>query len=67
MEKRDYLMRLRRCRKEKTLEIVATRLTASLQGHELDAFLSAADHRRAELTMGKLYDKIPSPVWQYVK
>ncbi|ELC4346569.1 hypothetical protein RNH23_004802 [Salmonella enterica] len=30
-------------------------------------FNSAADHRLAELTMKKLYDKIPSGVWKYVK
>ncbi|HCO6894765.1 Hha/YmoA family nucleoid-associated regulatory protein, partial [Salmonella enterica] len=26
----------------------------------------AADHRRAELVMNKLYDKVPSGVWKYV-
>ncbi|EAN0197750.1 hemolysin activation protein, partial [Salmonella enterica] len=25
-----------------------------------------ADHRLAELTMNKLYDKIPPSVWKYV-
>ncbi|EMX0833565.1 hypothetical protein AB6J97_005569 [Raoultella ornithinolytica] len=25
------------------------------------------DHRLAELTMGKLYDKIPPGVWKFVK
>nr|WP_258569803.1 Hha/YmoA family nucleoid-associated regulatory protein [Escherichia coli] len=30
------------------------------------AFYSAADHRRAELVMNKLYDKVPSGVWKYV-
>ncbi|EIL5094596.1 hemolysin activation protein, partial [Salmonella enterica] len=24
------------------------------------------DHRRAELVMNKLYDKVPSGVWKYV-
>ncbi|MDM7069495.1 Hha/YmoA family nucleoid-associated regulatory protein, partial [Enterobacter hormaechei] len=28
---------------------------------------SAADHRLAELTMNKLYDKIPSSVWKFVR
>ncbi|EMG0073481.1 transcriptional regulator, partial [Enterobacter hormaechei] len=27
----------------------------------------AADHRLAELTMNKLYDKIPSSVWKFVR
>ncbi|EKG5207319.1 Hha/YmoA family nucleoid-associated regulatory protein, partial [Escherichia coli] len=33
---------------------------------ESEAFYSAADHRRAELVMNKLYDKVPSGVWKYV-
>ncbi|ECR6202623.1 hemolysin activation protein, partial [Salmonella enterica subsp. enterica serovar Enteritidis] len=32
---------------------------------ESEAFYSAADHRRAELVMNKLYDKVPSGVWKY--
>ncbi|EAO2388468.1 transcriptional regulator, partial [Salmonella enterica subsp. enterica serovar Heidelberg] len=27
----------------------------------------AADHRLAELTMNKLYDKIPSSVWKFIR
>ncbi|WP_410897008.1 Hha/YmoA family nucleoid-associated regulatory protein [Raoultella ornithinolytica] len=30
-------------------------------------FNAAVDHRLAELTMGKLYDKIPPGVWKFVK
>ncbi|EFF2379823.1 transcriptional regulator, partial [Salmonella enterica subsp. enterica serovar Heidelberg] len=26
-----------------------------------------ADHRLAELTMNKLYDKIPSSVWKFIR
>ncbi|HAC9479938.1 TPA_asm: hypothetical protein G0K77_18990 [Salmonella enterica subsp. enterica serovar Typhimurium] len=33
---------------------------------ELESFNAAADHRLAELTMNKLYDKIPPSVWKYV-
>ncbi|HEA3481286.1 TPA: hemolysin activation protein, partial [Escherichia coli] len=33
---------------------------------ESEAFYSAADHRRAELVMNKLYDKVLSGVWKYV-
>ncbi|HBU3559339.1 TPA: transcriptional regulator, partial [Klebsiella pneumoniae] len=25
------------------------------------------DHRLAEMTMGKLYDRVPSGVWKFVK
>ncbi|ROJ55676.1 hemolysin activation protein [Escherichia coli] len=33
---------------------------------ELEAFNSAVDHRLAELTMNKLYDRVPASVWKYV-
>ncbi|WP_440136651.1 Hha/YmoA family nucleoid-associated regulatory protein [Escherichia coli] len=33
---------------------------------DLGAFESAADHRRAEIVSGKLWDKVPSHVWRYV-
>ncbi|MDI6931307.1 hemolysin expression modulator Hha, partial [Serratia sp. Se-PFBMAAmG] len=38
-----------------------------LYDDELELFYSAADHRLAELTMNKLYDKIPTSVWKYVR
>ncbi|ENA3786081.1 hemolysin activation protein [Escherichia coli] len=38
----------------------------SLPPSELESFNAAADHRLAELTMNKLYDKIPPSVWKYV-
>ncbi|MGO0377719.1 Hha/YmoA family nucleoid-associated regulatory protein [Escherichia coli] len=33
---------------------------------ELEAFNSAVAHRLAELTMDKLYDRVPASVWKYV-
>lgn len=33
---------------------------------ELEHFYSAADHRLAELTMGRLYDRVPKEVWHHV-
>lgn len=33
---------------------------------EMEAFNSAVDHRLAELTMNKLYDRVPASVWKYV-
>ncbi|EOR1197548.1 Hha/YmoA family nucleoid-associated regulatory protein [Escherichia coli] len=32
----------------------------------IESFNAAADHRLAELTMNKLYDKVPPSVWKYV-
>ena len=38
-----------------------------LSDNELAVFYSAADHRLAELTMNKLYDKIPPSVWKFIR
>ncbi|MEQ4532380.1 MAG: HHA domain-containing protein [Mixta sp.] len=67
MTKTDYLMRLRRCRSIDTLERVIEKNKYELPDDELAVFYSAADHRLAELTMNKLYDKVPVSVWKYVR
>lgn len=51
-------MRLRRCQTIDTLERVIEKNKYELSDNELAVFYSAADHRLAELTMNKLYDKI---------
>lgn len=67
MKKIDYLMRLRKCRTLETLERVIEKNKYELSDDELEIFNSAADHRLAELTMNKLYDKIPLSVWKCVR
>ncbi|TCL04113.1 MULTISPECIES: HHA domain-containing protein [Sodalis] len=67
MKKIDYLMRLRKCRTLETLERVIEKNKYELSDDELEIFNSAADHRLAELTMDKLYDKVPVSVWKYVR
>jgi len=67
LTKTDYLMRLRRCRSIETLERVIEKNKYELTDDELVVFYSAADHRLAELTMNKLYDKVPASVWKYVR
>lgn len=67
LTKTDYLMRLRRCSSIETLERVIEKNKYELSDEELVVFYSAADHRLAELTMNKLYDKIPASVWKYVR
>ncbi|WOI97445.1 HHA domain-containing protein [Citrobacter koseri] len=62
LTKTDYLMRLRRCQTIDTLERVIEK-----NKYELAVFYSAADHRLAELTMNKLYDKIPTSVWKFIR
>ncbi|AWQ19723.1 gene expression modulator [Pantoea ananatis] len=67
LTKTDYLMRLRRCRSIDTLERVIEKNKYELSDEELAVFYSAADHRLAELTMNKLYDKVPVSVWKFVR
>ncbi|WIJ73124.1 HHA domain-containing protein [Providencia stuartii] len=67
MTKTDYLMRLRKCTTIDTLERVIEKNKYELSEDELELFYLAADHRLAELTMNKLYDKIPASVWKFVR
>ncbi|EBR0061292.1 hemolysin activation protein [Salmonella enterica subsp. enterica serovar Virchow] len=65
--KSDWLFQLRRCSNKETLERVAESNSYKLSDDELEMFNSAADHRLAELTMNRLYDKVPASVWQFVR
>lgn len=67
MTKQDWIMQLRRCISIETLEKVIDKNKYELSDDELETFYAASDHRLAELIMGKLYDKIPATVWQYVR
>lgn len=67
MEKIDWLLKLRRCTCLETLEKVIENNRYKLTDNELEKFNSAADHRLAELTMNKLYDKVPASVWRHIK
>ncbi|WP_410172351.1 Hha/YmoA family nucleoid-associated regulatory protein [Klebsiella africana] len=42
-------------------------MTRKLAGKELDAMMSASDHRRAEITHNTLWDKVPASAWRNVK
>lgn len=67
MTRQEWLLQLRRCTSKDTLEKVIDKNTYSLSSDELETFNSTVDHRLAELTMGKLYDKVPPEVWKFVK
>lgn len=70
MNDTDYLMKFRRCSSEDTLERLYDKLNYSLGDNKaLANMYRAADHRRAELVTGKLFDfgKIPKAVWSRVK
>ncbi len=58
---------LRRCTSKETLERVIEKNKYSLSDDELEHFNAAVDHRLAEMTMGKLYDRVPPGVWKFVK
>ena len=49
-----------------TLEKVISHTRYKLPSAELEAFNSEVDHWLAELTMNKLYDRVPASVWKYV-
>ncbi|EAR6709544.1 hemolysin expression modulator Hha [Salmonella enterica] len=65
--KHEWLYQLRKCSNKETLEKVAESNRYKLSADELEMFNSAADHRLAELTMNRLYDKVPASVWQFVR
>lgn len=65
--KQEWLYQLRRCSSLKTLEKIIAKNQGTLTSDKIETFNSAVDHRLAELTMNKLYDKVPASVWKYVK
>ena len=67
MKKEDWLLKLRRCTSRETLEKIIEKNSYQLSVNELEYFNSAADHRLAEIVMGKLYDKIPAAVWKFIR
>ncbi|MDV0784750.1 hemolysin expression modulator Hha [Citrobacter amalonaticus] len=66
MTKQEWILQLRRCSSKETLEKIIDKNKYALSNDDLEQFYAAADHRLAELTMGKLYDKVPASVWKYV-
>lgn len=67
MDKKEWLFCLRRCQCIETLEKVIEKNKYGLNQQEMEAFNAAADHRLAELTMNRLFDKVPAAVWTHVK
>lgn len=53
--------------KELMIFFYSTNFISAFSNDELETFYAASDHRLAEITMGKLYDKIPASVWKYVR
>lgn len=66
MTKTDYLMKFRRHATAETLEKVFEHMRDNIPESELAEFFGAYDHRKAELKMQRLYDKVPASVWKIV-
>ncbi|MHA3607058.1 hemolysin expression modulator Hha [Yersinia enterocolitica] len=64
--RQEWLFQFRKCTSRDTLEKVIEINRYKLPLSESAAFYAAADHRRAELVMNKLYDKVPADVWKHV-
>ncbi|EBN8064517.1 hemolysin expression modulator Hha [Salmonella enterica] len=65
--RQDWLFQLRKYKSIDTLEKVIEINHYKLDEKDAIIFNSAADHRLAELTMNKLYDRVPPGVWKYVR
>ena len=65
----DYLMTFRKCSSLDSLEKVYDKLNYSLtDDNEMSNMYRAADHRRAELVSGKLFElgRVPKSLWSQV-
>ncbi|MBU9819654.1 hypothetical protein J1782_07110 [Rahnella sp. BCC 1045] len=67
MTKDDWLLKFRRCQTPDTLEKVYERLKYAGDPKESLEMTGAYDHRKAEFAAGKLFDRVPAHVWQFVK
>ncbi|MBC6504652.1 hemolysin expression modulator Hha [Citrobacter freundii] len=66
MNKAEWLLRLRRLNNVESLEKIIEKKKYELSDAELAVFWGAADHRLAELIMGRLYDRVPGSVWRHI-
>lgn len=68
LTKHEILLKLRRCSTLETLDrVIEHNKYTSHTEEERENFNSAADHRLAEITLGRYYDKIPANAWKLVK
>ena len=67
MTRTEWLLKFRRCQTAETLEKVYEYLSYTGDPAEEFAMTQAWDHRKAELAAGRLFDRVPKHVWQYVK
>lgn len=65
--KSDFLSHFRRCSQRDTLdEMVECMENDPAMRDRISVLYGAADHRRVEIALGKLFDKIPKGAWKYI-
>lgn len=68
MTREQWLMLLRKCRTIDTLErVIEHRRYSKNYVQDAEAFNSAADHRLAEITVNRLFDKVPASIWTIIR
>ncbi|WP_439958404.1 Hha/YmoA family nucleoid-associated regulatory protein [Rahnella sikkimica] len=67
MTKEEWLLKFRRCHTLDTLEKVYEHRKYNGEPADEVEMTQAYDHRKAEFAAGKLFDRVPAHVWQFVK
>lgn len=67
MTRNDWLFKFRRYHTLDMLDKVYEHIYYNGDSAEEFVMTQAYDHRKAELAMGRLFDRVPKHVWQYVK
>ncbi|MBS0883884.1 hypothetical protein JK231_25205 [Pantoea sp. JGM49] len=66
MNRTEWLLKFRRYQSLETLEKVYEHLSYKDDLEDEFAMTQAYDHRKAEFAAGRLFDRVPRHVWQYV-
>ncbi len=67
MEKQSFLFKFRKASNIDTLERMYEHMRDKVDDNDVAFFLGAYDHRKAELAVGRIFDKVPASAWKYVK
>lgn len=67
MEKQFFLFKFRKTSNIDTLERMYEHMRDKVDDNDVAFFLGAYDHRKAELAVGRIFDKVPASAWKYVK
>lgn len=67
MDKKAFLFRFRKASSADTLDRMYEHMRDKVAQGDVEFFLGAYDHRKAELAVGRIFDKVPISAWKYVK